>query len=221
MSELQINDDQQRLSRRNLFRTAGMAAGAALAGSMLMTSSDADTMAGHMATDSPTMSDTANDLAILNYALTLEYLETDFYTRVVAANDANPYLDARQSMAAHKLREDEAAHVATITQVITSMGGTPVASPKFTFPREAFDSPIGFLLFAATLEVTGTSAYLGQAPRVRSKDVLKGAASIYGIEARHTGLIRFMLGEVFAPHDVETPLSMDEVLARVQPYIVT
>ena len=158
MSEFNNNTEERRLSRRSLIRGAGLVAGVALAGSVLATGAKADMGSGHMATDSPSMSDTANDLAILNYALTLEYLETDFYTRVVAANDASPYLDERQSRAAHKLREDEAAHVATITQVITSLGGTPVASPKFQFPRETFDSPIGFLLFAATLEVTGTCA---------------------------------------------------------------
>ncbi len=162
----------------------------------------------------------ANDAAILNFALTLEFLEAEFYTRVVAADEAHSFLRGRPKDLARALMRDEISHVETVSDAITKLGGTPVAKPNFQFPAEAFISEIAFLQLAAQLEETGVSAYSGQGPNVKRRDVLDFAASIYGIEARHTGLIRFYLGDNFAPRDMEIPLTMAQILDRAKPFII-
>ena len=163
---------------------------------------------------------TANDQSILNFALGLEFLEADFYARVVAAHQTRPYLSARALMAAQKLATDEAAHVTAIIDLLTRAGATPVAKPTFNFPAPVFYSQTAFLDQATQFEETGVGAYLNAAPMVDSKDALRFAASVYGIECRHTGLIRHLAGRSFSPTETELPLSMDEVQRRVAPFIV-
>lgn len=163
----------------------------------------------------------ASDADILNFALGLEFLEAEFYARVVAANNARPYLSPEVARAAQGLANDEAAHVTAILDVIGRAGGTPVAKPNFQFPANVFISQIAFLDLAATFEVTGTGAYLGAAPKLDSVDALKFAASIYGIEARHTGLIRMLNGLNPVPTALEVPLEVPEVQRRVAPFIIS
>lgn len=162
-----------------------------------------------------------SDLDILNFALTLEYLEADFYNRVVEANNAKQYLRGRLVDIAGTLARDETAHVDAILKRITDAGGTPVAKPMFQFPSETFISPIAFLSLAAQLEGTGVGAYLAAAPLVQKADNLKFAASIYGIEARHTGLIRFVAGMPPVETSTESPLSVETIAARIQPLIAS
>ena len=162
----------------------------------------------------------ASDADILNFALGLEYLEATFYAQIVDANNARSYLSPVVAKAAQGLANDEAAHVTAILDVLGRAGGTPVAKPNFQFPANVFVSQTAFLDLAATFEVTGTGAYLGAAPKVDSVDALKFAASIYGIEARHTGLIRMLNGLDPAPTAMEMPLEVPEVQRRVAPFII-
>jgi len=162
-----------------------------------------------------------SDADILNFALGLEYLEADFYARVVAAHQARPYLTPRVFEVAQKLAMDEAEHVRAILDILGRANVTPVNKPQFQFPEKAFQGTLAFLDTATMFEETGVSAYLGQAPNVRRKDVLNLAASIYGNEARHTGLIRFLMGDSIAAHDVEVPMNMGEILNRIRPFIVS
>lgn len=162
----------------------------------------------------------ASDADILNFALGLEFLEAEFYASIVAANNARQYLSPAVAKVAQLLADDEAAHVTAILDVIARAGGTPVAKPRFQFPANVYISQIAFLDLAATFEVTGTGAYLGAAPKLDSTDALKFAASIYGIEARHTGLIRFVNGLDPFPTALEIPLDVPEVQRRVAPFII-
>lgn len=159
-----------------------------------------------------------NDVMILTYALALEYLEADFYTRVVAADNARPFLRGRVKDLARVLARDETTHVQAVSDAIRALGGTPIPKPAFIFPNNAFISPIGFLVQSSDLEETGVSAYLGQGANVQRRDVLNFAASIYGNEARHSALIRHHLGDNIARHDREMPRSMAEILEKVRPF---
>ncbi|RYG66768.1 ferritin-like domain-containing protein [bacterium] len=159
------------------------------------------------------------DVEILNAALLLEYLEAEYYARVVAAHEARAYLFGRVEYAARTLARDEATHVQTVTEMITKLGGTPITKPQFQFPANAFLSSIAFLQLSVELEENGVGAYLGAAPLVKNKDVLNFAASIYGNEARHTAWVRFLLGDQIAPRDLEHPRTIAEATAAARPYL--
>jgi len=162
---------------------------------------------------------TPSDIDILNFALGLEYLEADFYARIVAAHQARAYLMPKALMAAQKLAADEAAHVTAILDILTRANATPVAKPNFTFPPGVFLAQSVFLLTASDLEETGVGAYLGAAPKVDSKDALRFAASVYGIECRHASLVRSLIGLPFSPTETEVPLTVEEVQKRVAPFM--
>jgi hypothetical protein len=124
------------------------------------------------------------DLEILNYALTLEYLETEFYREAVQKGDISG--DALQF--AKLVFKHEAIHVKTLKSVIDSLGGKPVSKPKFDF-KGSNRKQGPFIETAFVLENTGVSAYLGQAKRLQSKALLTAAGSILSVEARHAGAI--------------------------------
>lgn len=151
------------------------------------------------------------DVDVLNYALTLEYLEADFY-RV----GRKLSLSGDTAKAAKRFGAEEAAHVEALRGTIRDLGGKPVSSPKFTFPMR---NERTFLALANTLEDTGVSAYNGAAPRIESKDVLAAAGSIVQVEARHAAAIRVMRGRQPAPSDFDKALGEDEVVKAITPLI--
>ncbi|MCY7353346.1 MAG: ferritin-like domain-containing protein [Cytophagaceae bacterium] len=140
-------------------------------------------------------------LEVLNFALTLEYLEAEFYTTALAKTGLIPAgaaLGAIQTISTH-----ETQHVAFLRTAITGAGATPVAKPKFDFSggsgsgtgpfANVFNSYELFLAVAQTLEDTGVRAYKGQAPNLlRTGDVLTAALRIHSVEARHASQIRQM-----------------------------
>lgn len=157
---------------------------------------------------------------VLNYALTLEYLEATYYkkgTEAVALDgEAAGYLETVQA--------DEQAHVDKIKATIKKLGGEPVAPPEVDF-GDAFSSADNFLTLAYTFENTGVGAYLGAAPALyEQKALLKAAASIYGVECRHAAILGNLLGKpaeggVYKNSAFEQPLTRSEVLSRVQPFV--
>lgn len=151
------------------------------------------------------------DVDVLNYALTLEYLEADFY-RV----GRKLSLSSDTAKAAKRFGAEESAHVEALRGTIRDLGGKPVVSPKFTFPMR---NERTFLALANTLEDTGVSAYNGAAPRIESKDVLAAAGSIVQVEARHAAAIRLMRGRQPAPSDFDKALGEDEVVKAITPLI--
>jgi hypothetical protein len=155
------------------------------------------------------------DVDILNFALTLEFLETDFYTR--AAKQVKG-LSSYESKLTRELRDNEAAHVDALVATIKKLGGKPAAKPTFDFGG-AFGSRAAYLKTANTLEDTGVSAYNGAAPMIASVEVLAAAGSIVQIEARHAAMIRLVRGKAPAPSAFDKASQMDSVLAAVKPFI--
>lgn len=152
-----------------------------------------------------------SDVDVLNYALTLEYLEADFYRvgrKLPLHGDA--------AKVAKRFGAEEAAHVDALRATIRDLGGKPVASPKFTFPMR---NQRTFLALANTLEDTGVSAYNGAAPTIESKEVLAAAGSIVQVEARHAAAIRVMRGRQPAPRDFDRALGEDQVVKAITPLI--
>jgi rubrerythrin len=155
------------------------------------------------------------DVDILNFALTLEYLETEFYTR--AAKQVKG-LSSYESRLTKELRDNEAAHVDALTAAIEDLGGKPAAKPKFDFGG-AFASRASYFKTANVLEDTGVSAYNGAAPMISSIQVLAAAGSIVQVEARHAAMIRLVRNRPPAPKAFDAASKMDAVLAAIKPFI--
>ena len=153
--------------------------------------------------------DEAGDVEILNFALTLEFLESDFYRSAQG-------LSGEVAALAKTFGDEEAEHVGALTKAIEGLGGTPASKPNASFPN---DGQAAFLKLAQTLEDTGVSAYNGAAPRIQSKEVLAAAGSIVQIEARHAASIRLLNGEDPAPVAFDQTLQEGQVLSAVEPFI--
>jgi hypothetical protein len=152
------------------------------------------------------------DVGVLNFALTLEYLEAAFYAR--AQKQLKLSRDVRRL--AKLIGEHETAHVDALTKAIRSAGGKPVEAPKVSFPFR--DEP-SFLKLAQAFEDTGVSAYNGAAPSIKSAALLGAAGSIVQVEARHAAAIRLMRHRSPAPNGFDKALSKSQVLTAVKPFI--
>jgi rubrerythrin len=156
---------------------------------------------------------TAKDIKILNFALTLEYLEAAFYAEALAKGKlTNPsVLNFAQTVAAH-----EATHVAALKG---ALGAKAVSSPKFNFKGTTASSK-KFLRTAKVLEDTGVSAYQGQAQLIHENAYLAVAGSILAVEARHAAWVRDLLGAgktvLPAPEAFNKPLTKAQILSAVK-----
>ncbi|MET0510659.1 MAG: ferritin-like domain-containing protein [Thermoleophilaceae bacterium] len=155
------------------------------------------------------------DVDILNFALTLEYLEAAFYTH--ALKQVGDLKGDVKSLAT-EIRNNENEHVAALEMTIRDLGGRPVKAPGVDFGN-AFASQKAFLKLAQTFEDTGVSAYNGAAPAIRSTDVLAAAGSIVQIEARHAAAIRLLRGRPISDGGFDKSLEMQAVLDAVQPFV--
>jgi len=131
--------------------------------------------------------------AVLNFALTLEYLEAEFYAQATASASLIP---DGEKQGFSKIAVDEAAHVAFLKSAITAAGGTPVAKPTFDFTAKGTFPDVmsnfqTFLAVSQAFEDTGVRAYKGQAAALKSnKSVLTAALNIHSVEARHASHVR-------------------------------
>lgn len=132
---------------------------------------------------------------VLNFALTLEYLEYQYYKKAVATTGLIPGDKAIQAFKI--IRDHEKAHVAFLTSTIQALGGTPVTQPKFDFTAggtypDVFRNYDTFLAVSQTFEDTGVRAYKGQAGNLISDNtVLQAALQIHSVEARHASHVRY------------------------------
>ena len=159
--------------------------------------------------------ESGGDREILNFALTLEYLESTFYERAVMKGKG---LSSEARALAVEIRDNEQAHVDALRTAITGSGGKPVEAPDVGFGL-AFTSEAKFLELAQALEDTGVSAYNGAAPSIKSIEILAAAGSIVQVEARHAALIRLMRGQLPAPDAFDKALEGQQVLAAVKPFM--
>jgi len=143
---------------------------------------------------------TTGVLGVLNFALTLEYLEANFYIKGVATSGLIPAGAGLTALTS--IRDHENAHVNFLKTAITSAGGTPVSftaaqfdfTAKGAFP-DVFTNYNTFLAVAQALEDTGVRAYKGQAPNLQgtaNRALLTAALNIHSVEARHASHIRQM-----------------------------
>jgi hypothetical protein len=196
--------------RRNFLRYAGLVGVGAsfVAGGVL----DAGTAVAAQPFATPS---SAGDLGILNYALTLEYLEADFYTKGVASGK----LTGRTLALLSPIRDHEDAHVSAISAAIKAAGGTTVTKPKIKYPDGTFGSADTFLATAHVFEELGVTAYHGQVPLIKSVAVLGAAASIAGVESRHAAIIASLIGENPFPAPIEKHHTKAYVIKAVTPFL--
>jgi hypothetical protein len=169
------------------------------------------TQTDEASTSTSTTSDN-NDLAIVNYALTLEYLEADFYAKVIESG----LFKGKELDLIKLFGEHEQTHVDALKSVAESMGEA-AAKPETTFPLESREA---VLELAATVENLGASAYLGQAGLIKDKEILASALAIHTVEARHAAALNFLIKKPFVPDGAfAVPASMEEVLPKIKPFI--
>jgi rubrerythrin len=167
-----------------------------------------------MASTSGTEQFGKGDLGIANYALTLEYLETQFYNDAAASG----MLKGKILELAKGFGAEEQEHVDALIALIKKSGGKPADKPKAKFP---LDSQKAILDLAATVENLGANAYLGQAANIQDKEILAAALSIHSVEARHAAVLNLATKAAPAPGAFAKAATAAEVLKSVKPFLVS
>jgi rubrerythrin len=214
-------------SRKRFFKMMG-GAGAVSAFSVFLAACGDDKKKDTASTPATTTGDYGmkGDLHILNYALTLEYLEAEFYKEVIASGIVK---DPKVGSIAKKFGETEQEHVDALKATIVKLGGKPVKAPKTKFQPTLDKGLMAVLNTAADVENLGAAAYLGAAGAIKNKDVLAAALAIHSVEARHAAALNQLLGRGFGGKgglkgtlpDGAFGKGMDEasVLAAVKPFL--
>jgi len=205
-----VRDD---VDRKRFLKMAG-GAGAASFGAFVLAACGSSKKTASSATASSTASSaTTGDVAILNYALTLEYLETEFYAKVVAAG----LFSGKVGALIKDFGRQEMTHVEALKGAVEKMGGTPAAKPEGKFP---ISSAGQVAQLAYTVENLGAAAYLGQAANIKSPEVLASALAIHTVEARHAATLGTLVKKPVTPQGAfASPADMSTVLAAVKPFL--
>ncbi|CAA9958456.1 hypothetical protein CFE70_001991 [Pyrenophora teres f. teres 0-1] len=163
-----------------------------------------------------------SDTDILNFALTAEHLESEFYKQGFAKFSMSDFmalgLSAGQVKSLMGVGQTEATHVTTLQSAIAGAGAKPVEPCQYNFDA-ALMSAKSMVATARVLEAVGVSAYLGAAPLVNSSDVLSAAASIVTVEARHQAFIRIASGAEPVPAAFDVALGPRAVFTLAAAFI--
>ena len=199
-------------TRLSFMKKAGLAGGALVSGGAILSALVPNALAAAQ-TGRPPASFGAGDIGVLNYALTLEYLEAAFYN---GATNAGLKLSPQASAFLKTVTKDENAHVAFLK---SALGAKAAKQPKFDF-KGANTSVHMFMATSQVLENTGVHAYSGQALNISNPAYVKAALSILTVEARHAsviGLLNDPSGNSIAPSGpFDTPETAAQVLAAVK-----
>ncbi len=179
-------------SRRSFLAKAGGAAAA---------------LCGGLALPSTASAAAASDVAILNFALTLEYLQASFYTET----ERMGAIGARLAPIPRQLGAVERAHVKALKDVL---GSKAVKRPSFNF-QGTTEEGTRFLKTAVAFEDLAVAAYKGQAARIESPALLAAAVSIHSVEARHAAWMRHLVGILPAASAFDRPKNEPAVRAIV------
>ena len=193
------------LDRGDFLKKGALAGGGLLVGSARFSG----VLSSAEAAISTTKRSAKNDVKILQFALTLEYLEAEFYEQAVA-NKAYGNSAALKTFA-EVVAKHEAKHV---TFLRSALGSKRISSPKFDFKDTVTDQK-KFADTAQVLEDTGVMAYLGQVGNISVKGTLKAAGTIATVEARHAAWIRFINGALPAPKTFDVARSEKFILDAV------
>jgi len=191
--------------RSDFLRKSALAGGGLIAGGAFFS----QVLGTAEAAISKTKKSKANDVKILNYALTLEFLEAAFYKQAVANKAYGT--NAALKRFAEIVAKHEATHVTFLKK---ALGASAIKSPTFDFGDTVTDTA-KFAATAQVLEDTGVSAYLGQVANVLQPGVLGAAGTIATVEARHAAWIRFINGDTPAPSSFDVRKSEATILKAV------
>lgn len=202
---------QNAISRRSLLAILGGGAIGAASGLSMLSS----TAFGQEKSKAKGADKTPSDFDILNLALNLEYLESEFYTYAVTGQGIDAlgisgdgvgtkgettngqkleFTDQALFATAKELAFDEQQHVKLLRSLL---GEKAVAKPalNLTALGVGFGSEAEYLTVGRAMEDTGVSAYGGAAPLLKSKEILGIAARILADEAYHMGNVRLFIAQ--------------------------
>jgi rubrerythrin len=214
LSERDLEAVDTDASRRRFLQLAAPVAAGGLAAFLAAcgTSSDPQTADENSTKARPPVG--GHDLEIVNYALTLEYVEADFYDKVVSAG----LFKGADGDVFKLIQQNEHEHVAALTSLSKRLGGPVPEKPATRFPIGG--GARAALGVAVTLENTGAAAYLGQLDAIANKGVEQAVLSIHTVEARHAAKLARLAGDDFSPDGpFASPLSIDEVMNAIQPFL--
>ncbi len=203
-------------TRLGFFKKAGLAGGAAVGGGALISALVPGTAMAARG-GRPPKEFGKGDIGILNYALTLEYLEAAFYNEATANNSSGtPFATENTAVFLATVTRDENVHVKFLEE---ALGKKAIKEPKFNFGTTT-ENLAEFVATSVALENTGVSAYSGQALNIEDPANLAAALSIVTVEARHAsviGLIEKKSAMGISPDGpFDKPLSARKVLRAVK-----
>jgi hypothetical protein len=178
-------------SRAEFLRTAAIGGGALLAALALPEESDAQA---------------AGDIAIFNYGLAFEYLQSTFYTESERLGTVRA-MPPRKEVWAKTLGAHERAHVKILQSVL---GNAAVKKPSFNF-RGNTESEAKFTRTAVAMEDLTTALLTGVTPKIRDRGLVAAAFSLLTVEARHAAWARHIAGFVPVATPFDEPKPVKEV----------